>query len=575
MLEDVIAVARGERPADLLLRGGRVVNTLTGEIVEADVAICGGRVVGTSPGWVGDADYQAKEVVDLGGSYVCPGFVDAHVHLESSMVHPAEYARAVVPRGTTAVVADPHEIANVFGLYGIRYMMESSEGVPLDVYVMASSCVPATHMETSGATLSAGDLSLLLHDERVLGIAEMMNYPGVLFRDPAVMEKIVIAGDRPIDGHAPLLSGKDLNAYVVSGIGSDHECTTVDEAREKLGLGMRIFIREGTTARDLAALLPLVTPLNARRCAFCTDDRHPADLLNEGHIDSIVRQAIKLGCPPVTAIQMATLNPAEYFRLYHVGAVAPDFVADLIVFDDLQAPVARQVYKAGQLVAQDGELLPTVLPARRIPIRSSVNVDWLSIDFKIPAEGDRIKVIGVIPDRIVTKKLVEPARIENGLAVADPVRDILKMAVVERHMASGNVGLGFVQGVGLKRGAMASSVAHDAHNIVVIGTNDEDMMTACIEIVRMRGGQAVVADDEVLAALPLPIAGLMSEEPLEKVREGNEALARAAADLGCQLRDPMMAMAFLALPVIPALKLTDKGLVDVEKFDFVSLFGEE
>ena len=573
MLEDTIAVARGERPADLLLRGGRVVNTLAGEVMEADVAIYDGRVVGLA---TGDEVYEAHEVVVLNGAYVCPGFIDAHVHLESSMVHPAEFARAVVPRGTTAVIADPHEIANVLGLYGIRYMMESSMGLPLDVYVMASPCVPATHMETSGATLSARDLALLLHDERVLGVAEMMNYPGVLFCDPEVMAKIVVAGDRPIDGHAPMLSGKDLNAYVVAGIGSEHECTTVDEAREKLRLGMRIFIREGTTARNLEALLPLVTPLNARRCSFCDDDRHPADLLNEGHMDFIVRKAIRLGCPPLTAIQMTTINPAEYFHLHHHGAVAPDFVADLVVFDDLQAPQARQVYKAGRLVAENGVLLPDALAeARRIPIRSSINVDWLSVDFQVPAQGDVIKVIGMVPDQIVTRKLVEPARIEDGLVVADVERDILKMAVVERHMASGNVGLGFVKGVGLKRGAMASSVAHDSHNIVVIGANDKDMMTACIEIVRMRGGQVVVADDEVLARLPLPIAGLMSEEPLEKVREGNEALAKAAADLGCRLRDPMMAMAFLALPVIPTLKLTDKGLVDVEKFALVSLFGEE
>ncbi|MBU1879166.1 MAG: adenine deaminase [Chloroflexi bacterium] len=573
MLEDTIAVARGERPADLVLRGGQIVNTLAGEVVPADVAIYQGRVAGlTTRGEV----YEAQSVVDLDGAYVCPGFIDAHVHLESSMVHPAEFARAVVPRGTTAVVADPHEIANVFGLYGIRYMMDSSEGLPLDVYIMASSCVPATHMETAGAALSANDLALLLHDPRVLGIAEMMNYPGVLFRDPDVMRKIVIAGNRPIDGHAPMLSGKDLNAYVVAGIGSDHECTNVEEAREKLRLGMRILIREGTTARDLESLLPLVTPLNARRCAFCNDDRHPADLLNEGHIDFIVRKAIRLGCPPITAIQMATINPAEYFGLHHHGAVAPDFVGDLMVFDDLQAPRARQVYKAGRLVAENGVLLPNAMSeARRIPIRSSMNVDWMGIDFKVPALGDTIKVIGVIPDQIVTRKLVEPARIEGGLAVADVDRDILKMAVVERHMALGNIGLGFVQGVGLKRGAMASSVAHDSHNIVIIGTNDEDMMTACIEVVRMRGGQAVVADGEVLARLALPIAGLMSEEPLEKVREGNEALARAAADLGCHLRDPMMAMAFLSLPVIPVLKLTDKGLVDVAKFDFVSLFGEE
>jgi hypothetical protein len=377
-LETLIAVARGEEPADLLLKNAQLVNVLSGEIHPADIAIYDGQVVG----W---GEYQARQVVDLGGKFVCPGFIDAHVHLESSMVQPAEFARAVAPHGTTAVVCDPHEIANVLGLAGVRYILDASAGLPLYVYVMAPSCVPATHMETAGAELTAADIEAILAHDRVLGLAEMMNYPGVLFRVPAVLAKIKIAGDRPVDGHAPGLSGLDLNAYIAAGIRSDHECTTADEAREKLRRGMHIFIREGTTARNLHPLLPLVTPANARLCHFCTDDRHPDTLLREGHVDDLVRKAIAWGLDPLTAMQMASINTAAYLCLRGVGAVAPGYRADLLVLDNLQTVQVAQVYAAGRLVAERGRFLLSLADLPRVPIQPSVHVEASALDFAIPA----------------------------------------------------------------------------------------------------------------------------------------------------------------------------------------------
>jgi adenine deaminase len=565
-LEKIIAVARGEEPADLLLKNARLVNVLSGEIHPADIAIYHGKVIGFG-------QYKAHQVVDLGGRSVCPGLIDAHVHLESSMVQPAEFARAVVPRGTTAVVCDPHEIANVLGLEGVRYILNASEGLPLSVYVMAPSCVPATHMETAGAELTADDIKEIMAHERVLGLAEMMNFPGVLFRVPSVLEKIRIAGDHPIDGHAPGLSGLDLNAYIAAGVRSDHECTTLDEAREKLRRGMHIMIREGTTARNLHTLLPLVTQANARLCHFCTDDRHPDTLLSEGHMDDILRKAIAWGLPPVTAIQMATINTAEYFGLRTIGAVAPGYRADLVVLDDLETLQVAQVYAGGALVAERRAFLPLPADLPRVPLQSTIHLDPSILDFNIPMGEGPARVIGVIPEQVVTQDLrLEPTP-RNGSVVSDPTRDLLKMAVIERHRNTGNVGLGLVKGIGLKRGAIASSVAHDSHNIVVLGTNDNEMRFAVAAIAEMGGGQVVVADGVVQAACPLPIAGLMSDQPLERVRDQVQGLTESARSLGCTLPDPLMTMSFLALPVIPALKLTDKGLVDVEKFDFVPLFG--
>lgn len=561
----LVEVARGDAPADLLLRNANLVNVRSGEIHDTDIAIFEGRVAGLGR-------YEARETIDLEGGFICPGLIDAHVHIESSMVTVPEFARAVVPRGTTAVVTDPHEIANVLGIEGIRYMIDSSEGLPLRVFIMASSCVPATDMETAGARLEAADLERLFEHPLVIGLAEVMNFPGVFLGVPEVLAKIEAAGDRPVDGHAPGLSGQQLNAYAAAGVGSDHECTGEEEAREKLRRGMHIFIREGTTARNLEALLPLVTPQNSPYCSFCTDDRHPEDLLEEGHIDALLRMAIARGLDPVTAIQMATINTAAYFGLRGLGEVAPGYRADLVVFDDLGRPEARRVFSEGRQVAADGEYLGP-RPTPPSPPGGGVRVDWRALDLRVPANGrGRARVIQAVPGQIVTGQLVEELRLESGYAVSDPERDLLKIAVIERHRASGRVGVGFVKGFGLGRGAIASTVAHDNHNIVVVGASDEEMLLAARTVGERGGGQAVVVDGEVLAAVPLPIAGLMSDLALEEVRDRVEAMSRAASDLGGTLPDPLMTMSFLALAVIPELKITDLGLVDVNEFALVPLF---
>jgi len=560
----LIEVARGDAPADTLLKNARLVNVRSGEIHDADIAIFAGRVAGFG-------DYQARETIDLEGRHVCPGFIDAHVHIESSMVTVPEFARAVLPRGTTAAVTDPHEIANVLGLPGIRYMLDSSEGLPLRVLVMASSCVPATDMETAGATLEAADLEPLFQDPRVIGLAEVMNFPGVFLGVPEVLAKIEAAGDRPVDGHAPGLSGHPLNAYTAAGIGSDHECTQLDEAREKLRRGMQIFIREGTTARNLKELLPLVTPQNAVNCSFCTDDRHPEDLLEEGHIDALVRMAIVEGLDPITAIQMATINTANYFGLRGLGMLAPGYRADLVVFDDFKDFRAHKVWSEGRVVAEDGEYLGP-RPTPPTPPGSGVQVKWDAVSLVVAVSGAaRARVIRAIPGQIVTGQSVETLKLEDGQAVADPDRDLLKIAVIERHRATGNVGVGFVKGFGLKRGAIASTVAHDNHNIVVVGASDADMLAAARAVGETNGGQVVVADGRILAGVPLPIAGLMSDLPLEEVKERVAAMTRAARELGGTLPDPLMTMSFLALAVIPELKITDLGLVDVKQFRTVPL----
>jgi len=569
-ISQLIQAARGETPADLLLKNARVVNVFSGEIEETGVAILHSRIVGLGN------DYPAQRVVDLGGKYVAPGLIDAHVHIESAMVPPYEFARAVVPHGTTSVIIDPHEIANVLGVEGIEYMLEASKYTPFSVFVMVPSCVPATHLETNGGVLRWSDLIPFKNDPWVIGLGEMMNYPGVLLRDQEVLDKLRAFFNRRIDGHAPGLSGRDLEAYVAAGIASDHECTTIEEAREKIRLGMRVMIREASNARNLEALLPVVNAKNARRILFVTDDRFPADLIDEGHIDHIVRVAIREGLDPVTAIQIATLNAAEYFNLHDRGAIAPGRRADLIVFDNFNRFTIEQVYRGGKLVARNGRIVPQDVPPRNLPIRNTINVDWSKVDVRLPANGHKkVRVIGLIPDQIVTTQSIEEARIENGWVVADPSRDLLKVAVIERHRATGNVGIGFVRGLGLARGAIGSSIAHDSHNIIVAGTNDDDLMTAARAIAAMQGGLVAVADGEVLARVPLPIAGLMSDQPLERVREQLDDLAAVARDLGSKLHAPFMAMAFIALPVIPELKLTDKGLVDVNKFDFVSVFADQ
>jgi adenine deaminase len=569
-LRSFLPVARGDEPADLVLRNGRVINVFTAEIIRADVAIADDTIVGVGSG------YEAREAVDIGGRYVCPGLVDSHVHIESAMLTPPQFARAVVPRGTTTAVTDPHEIANVAGVDGIQYMLDASEGLPLTVYVNLPSCVPATHMSTAGAELTADDLVALADLRRVIGLAEFMNVPGAVLGLPGAIEKLLAFQGRVIDGHAPAVSGKWLQAYVGAGPGSDHECLTADEMLEKLRLGMYVFIRESTATKNLRALVPAVTPQNSRRCALGTDDRHPADLLDEGHLDYLIRMAIAEGLDPITVIQMATLNAAEWFRLHDRGAIAPGRRADLVVFSDLKDFQADMVYSGGVLVAQDG------LPVGDWPVpavddshvRDSVRVDWEQLDFTMEARAGRMRVMGVVPDQAVTEHLVEPANVVGGMATAVPERDLIKIAVIERHNRTGRVGLGFVRGLGLERGALAGSVGHDAHNLTVAGCDDVSMMTAARAVGELGGGLVAAAGDEVLGSVPLPIAGLMSDQPVETVRQQMDRLVAIAKDLGSTLHDPFMALGFLVLEVIPALKLTDQGLVDVERFELVPLWVE-
>jgi adenine deaminase len=566
-LNETIKAANGEKPVDLLLTNCQIINVFSGEVVSGAMAISDGMIVGFG-------QYEAKNVVDLNGRYVSPGFIDGHVHIESSMACISEFVQAVVVQGTTTVAADPHEIANVLGASGIEYMLQSAEQQPMNIYFTLPSCVPATDMETAGARLTAEDLRPFLNNQRIIALAEMMNFPGVLNRDPDVLAKISAARQqkKPVDGHAPGLKGPALYAYISAGIQSDHECTTEQEAREKLMAGMYIMIRQGTCAKNLQALLPAVNEKTARRMMWCSDDRHPHDLIAEGHIDSIVREAIQSGLDPILAIQMATLNPAEYFKLDHLGALAPGKQADLVVFSDLKKPVIEKVYCRGILTAENGKISPNIKvpPAATVP--PSMHLDLQKIDFSISADTKQVRVIEIVPEQVITHQLIEAITVENNQAVSDPSKDLLKMAVIERHTGTGNIGKGFVKGFGLKNGALASSVAHDSHNIIVVGTTDEDMRAALETVVNMGGGLAAVSDTHVRAELALPIAGLMSLEPVQSVRDQLDNLIGVAHVMGTTLKDPFMTLSFLALPVIPELKLTDIGLVDVNKFEVVPLF---
>jgi adenine deaminase len=566
----LLAVARGDEPADLLLKNAKVVNVFTGEILEADVALAGEWIAAVGQGYEGEAS------IDLEGSYLIPGLIDTHVHIESSMVTPPQFARAIVPRGTTTVIADPHEIANVCGAEGIRYMLAASEGLPLTVFINLPSCVPATHMGTSGAVLEAEDLLALRDLPRVLGLAEFMNVPGAVLGLPGALEKLLAFHGDHIDGHAPGITGKWLQAYAAAGPSTDHESMTAEEALEKARLGIYVLAREATAAKNLLAILPAITPANSRRFAFATDDRHPADLLQEGHIDHLLRLAIAHGLPPITAVQMATLNAAEAFGLKDRGAIAPGRRADLVVTASLESFRAEIVFSGGRIVARDGEPFGAWAEPQvdDHAVRDTVHLDLSRLSFRIPAEGRKVRVIELIPDQVITGERVMEAKIVEGEAVADPDRDLLKLAVIERHRGTGNVGLGFIHGLGLKRGAIAGSVGHDCHNITVAGADDRSMRTAVEAVKRMGGGLVAAEGEEVLAEVPLPIAGLMSDAPLTEVEAQMEALLQAVRELGSPLHDPMMQLGFLALEVIPKLKLTDQGLVDVDKFDFVPLWVE-
>jgi adenine deaminase len=572
-LQRRIQVARGILPADLVLRNAQLVNVCSGECYLADVAVSEGLVVGVSePG----AGYRGQEERDLAGRWLAPGLIDGHMHIESTMLVLSEFARLVTPRGVTAVMLDPHEFANVLGIEGIRYVLESGRGLPLSAYVMLSSCVPASSFESPYRVLMAEDLLPLLEDERVLGLAEMMNMPGVLQGDEQVLAKIVATRQRGlvVDGHAPGLGMLDLNAYAAAGVMSDHECTTLEEARQRIRLGMWLMIREGSAACNLDALLPLVQELHPPRVFFVTDDRDPQDLTTRGHIDSMVRRAIELGLEPVEAIRLASYNTAQYFDLHDRGAIAPGFVADLVVLDDLRTFQVESVYKDGKLIAQDGQLLVET-PTTSFPgMTGTVHLGDVSLaDLRMPGHPGLVEVVGVEAGQITTLHLREEAPLKDGALVADPARDLLKLVVIERHHASGRVGLGLVKGMGLRKGALASSVAHDAHNLVIAGVDDEDILCAARALEEIGGGFAFVVDGEVRARVPLPLGGLISPLPAAELVAQLVALDNAAAEFGCTLEHPCMTLSFLSLSVIPALKLTDQGLVDVETFTLLPLQG--
>jgi len=560
----LIKVARGEQPADQLFTNANVVNVFTGEAERGNVAVWGGYIAGVG-------DYQkAKQVIDLDGKYLAPGLINGHTHLESSMLDVGQYARAVVPHGTLAVVTDLHEIANVCGLKGMRYVLDRARRLPLELFLMAPSCVPATHLETSGAQISAEDIRRVLWWRQCIGLGEVMNFPGVLNAAPQVLSKIAHAAGKVADGHAPGVTGNDLNAYVAAGIRSDHESVTLEEARQKLARGMYVMIREGSSEKNLEALLPLVTDKTYKRCLFVVDDCSCVDLLHDGDIDAVVRKAIRLGLDPMRAIQMATINAAERFRLERLGAIAPGYLANLIVLTDLSELRVESTYYHGRLVAREGK--PLFAAGRRGTggLNDTVRMKPFGVEtLKLVSSGETEYVIEIVPGQIITRKRQEKMKAQNGLIVPDIDRDILKLVVVERHRATGNVGVGLVTGFGLKRGALASSIAHDSHNIVAVGTSDEDILMTVREIERLQGGLVVTESGRVVASLPLPVAGLLSDEPLEKVVAGLESVERVATGLGTRLTSPFSTLSFVALPVIPELRLTDLGLVDVNEFRLI------
>lgn len=570
-LQRRIQIARGGIPADLVLRNAQLVNVCSGECYPADVAVTDGLVVGVS---VPGEGYRGHEERDLQGRWLAPGLIDGHMHIESTMLVLSEFARIVTPRGVTVVMLDPHEFANVLGVDGIRYVLESGRGLPLTAYVMLSSCVPASSYESPYRILMADDLLPLLEDERVLGLAEMMNMPGVLHGDEQVLAKIRATQRHGlvVDGHAPGLHGRDLCAYATAGVMSDHECTTLEEARQRIRMGMWLMIREGSAARNLDTLLPLVKELHPPRVFFVTDDRDPQDLTTRGHVDSMVRRAIELGLEPVEAIRLASYNTAQYFRLYDRGAVAPNFVADLVVLDDLNTFQVESVYKDGKLVARGGKLLVDVPAVAFSGVTGTVHIGNISEhDLRIPGKAGLMEVVGIEAGQITTTHLREAAPVRDGEIVADTERDLLKLVVIERHHASGNVGLGMVKGFGLRRGALASSVAHDAHNLVIAGVNDGDILCAAKVLEEMGGGFACVVDGEVRAKVPLPFGGLVSPLSAHELVQQLHVLDAAATELGCTLEHPCMTLSFLSLSVIPSLKLTDQGLIDVEAFKVVPL----
>ncbi|WP_146585589.1 adenine deaminase [Puniceibacterium confluentis] len=557
-----IAQARGDIPADTVLRGGQVFDLMTGEMLAGDVAICGDTIVGIC------ADYDAVQVIDVSGLTLVPGFIDTHLHIESSLVTPFEFDRCVAPRGVTTAICDPHEIANVVGAEGIRYFQAASERTVMDIRVQLSSCVPSTHMETAGAELLADDLAALMGHPSAIGLAEFMNYPGVIHREPEAMKKLALFEGGHIDGHCPLLTGRDLNAYIAAGIRTEHEATSAAEALEKLRKGMRVLIREGSVSKDLHALQPLLTERSAPYMCLCTDDRNPLDIAEHGHLDYMIRTLIALGTPPLAAYRAASLSAAEAFGLKDRGMIAPGKRADIVVIDSLEGCHAQMVLCAGRVVND------TAFAAREIiaPVgRNSVRApEVVPSEFRARANRTDTDVIGIRPGQILTDHLHEDIPIRDGDKFPDPARDLARIAVIERHGKNGNIATGFVRGFGLQAGAIASTVCHDHHNIACVGVDYADMAVAANRLSALEGGFVVVRDGVVLAELSLPVAGLMSLEPFEVVRDALSGLRAAARDLGVTLEEPFLQLAFLALPVIPALKITDRGMVDVTRFEILS-----
>ena len=553
-----MAVARGDEPADLVLAGGKVLSVFTKEWLEVDVAIKDGHVVGLGR-------YEGRDRQDVSGGYLVPGFIDAHMHIESSKLTVDEFARAVLAHGTTAIVADPHEIANVLGTDGIHWLLDCCTDLPLDVYVMASSCVPASQFESPRRPFTTGDIESLLRRHRTIGVAEMMNFPGVIGGDKAEVSKLTTGLTDHVDGHAPGVRGPALNAYIAAGIRSDHEATTYEEALEKRRLGMWVMLREASIARNLRDLLPLVKQYGTDWCMFCTDDREPGFIVEEGHINQMVRVAVADGIRAEDAIVMATINPAMYHRLWRLGAIAPGYQADILVLDDLVSFAPRQVFKRGA---------PPHFTKLTVPewVRQTIHLAPVATEsFRIPAGPRRIRVIKVIPGQLLTGiEMAQPA-VRDGNIVADPGRDLVKIAVLERHHASGRIGLGFATNVGLKRGAFASTVAHDAHNIIVLGVDDADMAACACRLADIGGGIVVAEGGRVVEELPLPVAGLMSDQPLAVVHQRLSSMEGRLAGMGVSMSAPFMTLSFLALSVIPELKITDRGLVDVANFQLVPL----
>lgn len=564
-----ITVAAKRAPADVVIKNAKIVNVFTSEILEDDIAIVDGFFAGIG-------QFEGHETIDVNGKYIIPGFIDGHVHIESAMVTPAEFANVVLPHGVTTIIADPHEIANVSGTKGIEYMLDASEGIPLEVLIKLPSCVPATPFENAGASLEYTNLAPFYSHPRVIGLGEVMDYPSVIQNDENMLHKLTDAHskDKHIDGHASGLDGDGINVYMAAGIRTDHECVTADEALDRLRKGMYVMLREGSAAKDLITLLKAVNENNARRCLFVTDDKHLDELIDQGSINYNIKLAINEGLDPILAIQMATLNAAECFGLKTKGAIAPGYEADFMVVTDLHLIEIDQVYKSGKLVAQNGKVINSPV-SKIVPTPSiidSVNIKPLSseqLQIEI-ANGRQANIIEIVPNMIVTKHLVEEVDSHKGLFQYNLEKDLLKIAVLERHKMTGNIGLGIIKGLGIKNGAIASTVAHDSHNIVAAGSSDEDLLEAIAHTSEMKGGLAVVQNGELLASLPLPIAGLMSTmrsiEIYDRLKEINQALIK----IGCTFEfNPFITLSFLALPVIPELKITDLGLFDVKTFSHI------